>query len=79
MCEIPGLGPVPISRVREMLPDSSIRLVITDGIAVQNVTYLGRGPNAAQKIALMWSQPGCTNGSHSGRCLGCSRGLACVG
>jgi Domain of unknown function (DUF222)/HNH endonuclease len=59
--DIPGLGPVPISRLREMLPESSIRLVITNGIAVQTVANLGRGANTAQKIALMWSQPGCTN------------------
>jgi hypothetical protein len=44
-----------------MLPESSIRLVITNGIDVQNVTNLGRGADAAQKIALMWSRPQCTN------------------
>ena len=60
-CEIPGLGPVPISRAREMLSDSSIRLVITKGIDVANYTYLGRGPNAAQDIALLWSQGVCQN------------------
>jgi hypothetical protein len=26
---------------------------------VQNVTHLGRGPNTAQKIALLWQQPEC--------------------
>jgi hypothetical protein len=61
VCEIPGIGPVPISRMRELLPESSIRLVITQGIDVANVTYLGRGPNAAQDIALLWSQPLCQN------------------
>ena len=35
--------------------------MITKGIDVQNVTYLGRGVNAAQQVALWWSQPLCTN------------------
>jgi hypothetical protein len=61
VCEIPGIGPVPITRMRELLPESSIRLVITEGIDVANVTYLGRCPNAAQDIALLWSQPLCQN------------------
>jgi hypothetical protein len=61
LCEIAGLGPIPVARARELLGESTLRLVLTRGIDVQNVTYLGRGVNAAQKIALLWSQPSCTN------------------
>jgi hypothetical protein len=61
VCEIPGLGQIPVTRARELLGESSLRLVITKGIDVQNVTYLGRGVNAAQQVALWWSQPLCTN------------------
>ena len=33
--------------------------MIDDGIAVQNVTHLGRGPTIAQRIALLWQHPVC--------------------
>jgi hypothetical protein len=61
VCEIAGLGPVPVNRARELLGDASLRLVLTKGVDVQNVTNLGHGVTAAQRIALLWSQPGCTN------------------
>jgi hypothetical protein len=59
-CEIAGLGPISVAAAREMLGESVFKLVLTDGIAVRNVTHLGRGPTAAQRIALMWEQPVCT-------------------
>jgi hypothetical protein len=58
-CEIPGLGPISVETAREMLGESIMKLVITKGVDVQNVTHLGRGPNIAQKIALLWQQPVC--------------------
>jgi hypothetical protein len=48
------------------LGDSTLHLVITQGGAVRNVTHLGRGPTAAQRIALLWEQPECSR-------LGCPR------
>jgi hypothetical protein len=59
MCELTGLGPVPVSRAREILGDSTLRLVITKGVDVANVTHLGRGPTAAQRIAVLWASPTC--------------------
>jgi hypothetical protein len=59
-CELTGLGPIPVSRARELLGESTLRLVITKGVDVANVTHLGRGPTAAQRIALLWSSPTCT-------------------
>jgi hypothetical protein len=59
-CELSGLGPIPVSRARELLGVSTLRLVITKGVDVANVTHLGRGPSAAQRIALLWSSPTCT-------------------
>ena len=35
--------------------------MLTRGTDVASVVHLGRGPNAAQKIALLWSQPLCSN------------------
>jgi polyhydroxyalkanoate synthesis regulator phasin len=61
LCEITGLGPIPINQARALLGESVLHLVLTNGSDVQNVTYLGRGPNAAQNIALLWSQPACQN------------------
>jgi hypothetical protein len=40
-----------------MLGESILELVLTKGVDVVNVTHLGRGPNIAQKIALLWQQP----------------------
>jgi len=59
LCEIAGLGPVPVSAIRDLLGDSILKLVITNGVDVANITHLGRGPNAAQKIALLWTNHTC--------------------
>ena len=59
-CEIEGLGPVPVRTARALLGDSVLKLVLTRGSDVANVTHLGRGPNAAQRVVLLWSQAGCT-------------------
>jgi hypothetical protein len=61
VCEIAGLGPIPISRARELLGDAVVKLVLTKGVDVANVTHLGRGPTVAQKIALWWRTPQCTS------------------
>lgn len=58
-CEISGLGPVPVRIARRFLGDAVLKLVLTKGVDVANVTHLGRGPNAAQRIALLWSSPTC--------------------
>jgi hypothetical protein len=60
LCEISGVGPVPVSVARELLGEAVLKLVITHGVDVANVTHLGRGPTTAQKIALLWASPGCT-------------------
>jgi hypothetical protein len=60
LCEIAGIGPIPVSVARELLGESILKLVITKGVDVLNVTHLGRGPNAAQRVALLWASPGCT-------------------
>ncbi len=59
-CEIAGLGPVPVATARELLGESVLKLVVTKGVDVINVTHLGRGVSAAQQIALLWQQPVCS-------------------
>ena len=61
MCEIADVGPVPARVARGLLGDAIVKLVITRGVDVVNLTSLGRGPTAAQRIALLWATPGCTN------------------
>lgn len=59
VCEIDGVGPISLSAARELLGESILKLVITRGVEVANVTHLGRSPTVAQLIALLWSQPTC--------------------
>jgi hypothetical protein len=66
-CEIPGLGPIPVRVARELLGDAILKLVITKGVDVANVVHLGRGPTAAQRIAVLWSKPKCANVACSSR------------
>ena len=66
VCEIVGLGPVPVSVARELLGDAILKLVITKGVDVANVTHLGRSATVAQQVALWWTSAACT-------VLGCPR------
>jgi hypothetical protein len=59
VCEIAGLGPIPVGTARHLLGESMVKLVITRGIDVVNVTHLGRGPTVAQQVALLYRQPLC--------------------
>ena len=59
LCEITGLGPIPVSVARRLQGESVLKLVITRGVDVAHVTHLGRGPTVAQKMALLWTSPGC--------------------
>jgi hypothetical protein len=61
VCEIVGIGPIPVRTARELLGDAILKLVITKGVDVANVVHLGRGPTAGQRIALLWQQPKCSN------------------
>ena len=68
LCEITGVGPVPVSVAKDVLGEAILKLVITNGVDVANVTHLGRGPTTAQKIALMWTNPLCSvQGCHRRR------------
>ena len=56
----PGSGPIPVSVARELLGDAILKLVITKGVDVANVTHLGRSVTVAQQVALWWQAPECT-------------------
>ncbi len=59
VCEINGLGPVPVSVAQQLLGESVLHLVLTKGTAVGTTVNLKRGPNTAQRIALLATQPTC--------------------
>jgi hypothetical protein len=52
VCEIPGVGPVPVSVARRLLGDAFLKLVVTDGIDVQSVCHAGRHVSAFIDTAL---------------------------
>ena len=65
-CEIAGLGPIPVRIARELLGDAILKLVITKGVDVANVTHLGRSVTVAQQSRCGGSHP-------SARGRGCTR------
>jgi len=70
VCEIAGVGPVPVAVAREVLGDALLDLVITDGVDVLNVTHLGRTRLASVRAALDWMFTECgVAGCHRARGL----------
>ena len=60
-CDIVGIGPVPVSVVREILEhDPFIAVVLTEGTDIRAVTHLGRSATALMRTALEWAQHGCS-------------------
>jgi hypothetical protein len=53
ICEIPGVGPVPVEAVREAFGDGFLEIVLTKGVDVRNVVHLGRRATAIQRTALL--------------------------
>lgn len=60
LCEITGLGPIPITIARQLLGDAVIKLIITNGVDVAHVTSLTRGPTQAMRYAHLWTSPACS-------------------
>lgn len=64
VCEIAGLGPVPVSTARSFLGDAALKFVITDGVDIRTIAHCGRHINAHLRTALAWKfrccvEPGC--------------------
>jgi hypothetical protein len=60
ICEIAGVGPVPVATVKAMMTDAFLAAVVTNGQAVANVAHLGRKVTAKQRTALEWRGLRCT-------------------
>ncbi len=66
LCEIAGIGPIPVSVVQEWMRDAFVAALFTKGDDITKVVHLGRRFTAAQRTALQWQDPvcarrGCTN------------------
>ena len=66
VCEIDGVGPVPVSVVERLAEDAFVAVVLTDGVDVMRVAHFGRKATAFQTTALQWRDrhcviEGCTN------------------
>ncbi len=60
LCEIAGIGPVPVSIVREWVEGDAFKAaIVADGVDIRNVVNLGRKATALQVTALDWINVGC--------------------
>jgi len=65
LCEIPGIGPIPVEVARQLAVDSILSVLVTDGVDVTAVAHAGRTIPAALRRALLerdqsCAVPGCT-------------------
>jgi hypothetical protein len=59
VCEIRGVGPVPVATARTLLGDGFFTLLVTDGVDVRTVTSTTRTVPRALRVALAERDPGC--------------------
>jgi hypothetical protein len=52
VCEIPGVGPIPVATARALSADSILSAIVTDGVDVKAVAHLGRTIPAHLRTAL---------------------------
>ena len=51
-CEIPGIGPIPVTLARQMSEDAILKVLVTDGVDVRAVAHWGRTIPAHLRSAL---------------------------
>ncbi len=59
LCEIAGVGPVPVDTAKAVLGEAFLKLVITDGVDIRTVAHLGRAVSAYVRTALEARDPVC--------------------
>jgi hypothetical protein len=59
ICEIPGLGSIPVVLARDVLSDALLQLVIEDGVDVRTCVTDSRHISAALRVALEERDPTC--------------------
>jgi hypothetical protein len=53
LCEIAGVGPVPLDVARDVFGDALLRIVIAHGVDVRTVVHTGRTASAVQETAVL--------------------------
>jgi hypothetical protein len=59
ICEIPGIGPIPVEVARRLAVDSILSILVTDGVDVTAVAHAGRTIPAPVRRALIERDPVC--------------------
>lgn len=59
VCEVPGVGPIPVAAARELMSDSILKLLVSNGKEVQAVAHEGRTIPARLRTALTELYPEC--------------------
>lgn len=59
VCEIPGVGPVPVATARALIPGSFFELLVADGFDVVSVCHAGWGVPEHVRDALVGRDPRC--------------------
>ena len=59
LCEIPGIGPIPVEVARRLAADAYLHVLVTDGVDVTAVARGGRTIPAALRVALTERDPVC--------------------
>jgi len=59
VCEIPGVGPIPVATARAWAGDAVLKALVTNGVDVVAVAHAGRTVTAAQRVALEERDPAC--------------------
>jgi hypothetical protein len=59
ICEIPGIGPIPVAVARRLASDAILSVLVTDGVDVLAVGHAGRTIPAAIRRALTERDPVC--------------------
>jgi hypothetical protein len=59
ICEIPGIGPIPVAAARRLAVDSILSVLVTNGTDVTTVAHAGRTIPASLRRALIERDPTC--------------------
>jgi hypothetical protein len=59
VCEIPGIGPIPVEVARRLSSDAIVKAILTDGEDVRSVAHLGRTIPSRIRSALEARDPTC--------------------
>ena len=59
ICEIPGIGPIPVAAARRLAVDSILSVLVTNGTDVTTVAHAGRTIPASIRRALIERDPTC--------------------